>query len=310
MVALTTLFPVFFGCARYDSKIKRICDSEQKAGANSIVFNVLFPILIFNILLTSKIKMSAIFIVLYVFVVFILAMVIGKMTGKLTGEKFSHVSYFMLTTCEGGNIALPLYTSIVGAAYASNTVIFDLAGTLVAFVIIPIMVAKASAGEMNTKELIKKILSNSFVIAVILALTLNFFGVYDMLSKSAFIDLYTNTISTATAPIVGMILFIIGYDLKVDMSILGSILKLLILRVVIYIGVIAGFFILFPSLMTEKTYMIAVLIYFMCPTGFAIPMQISSLFKSEEDGNFTSAFLSLFMIITLIIYAIVVIFIA
>lgn len=49
MVALTTLFPVFFGCARYDSKIKRICDSEQKAGANSIVFNVLFPILIFNI---------------------------------------------------------------------------------------------------------------------------------------------------------------------------------------------------------------------------------------------------------------------
>ena len=49
---------------------------------------------------------------------------------------------------------------------------------------------------------------------------------------------------------------------QVDMSILGSILKLLILRVVIYIGVIAGFFILFPSLMTEKTYMIAVLIYF------------------------------------------------
>ena len=48
----------------------------------------------------------------------------------------------------------------------------------------------------------------------------------------------------------------------------------------------------------------------MCPTGFALPMQISPLYKSDEDANFTSAFISLNMIITLIVYAVVVIFIA
>ena len=46
------------------------------------------------------------------------------------------------------------------------------------------------------------------------------------------------------------------------------------------------------------------------PTGFALPMQIAPLFKSEEDGNYTSAFISLNMIITLIVYTIIVIFIA
>lgn len=138
MAALSTLFPVFFMVVLgLVSRVKGFITPEQKEGANSIVFNVLFPVLIFNILLTSKIESSAILIVAYVFVAFCLVMVIGKLLTKFTGKDFGHISYFMLTTCEGGNVVLPLYTSIVGVAYASNTVIFDLAGTIIAFVTYP-----------------------------------------------------------------------------------------------------------------------------------------------------------------------------
>lgn len=311
MTALSTLLPVLFMVLLgFISRIKGFVTSEQKEGANHIVFHVLFPILIFNILFTSKIESSASLIILYVFIVFSLAMLVGIWLSKFTGKKNSHFSYFMLTTCEGGNVALPLYTSIVGVAYASNTIIFDLAGIIIAFVVVPIVVAKKSAGNTTIKELVKKIFTNSFVIAVILGLTLNFLGVYDMILKTEFIDVYTNVISTATAPIVGMILFIIGYNLDIKLDMISSLLKLLIVRVVFYIGVIAGFFILFPHLMAEQTYLIAVIIYFMCPAGFALPMQISPLYKNNEDASFTSAFISLNMIITLIVYACVVIFIA
>lgn len=311
MAALSTLFPVFFMVVLgLVSRVKGFVTPEQKEGANNIVFNVLFPILIFNILLTSKIESSSILIIAYVFIAFCLTMMIGKLLTKFTGKKFGHISYFMLTTCEGGNVALPLYTSIVGVAYASNTVIFDLAGTLIAFVVIPIMVAKMSAGQTSTKELVTKILSNSFVIAVILGVGLNLLGFYDMLSNSMFIDVYTNTISTVTGPIVGMILFIIGYNLKINMNTLGSLLKLLTVRIILFIGVILGFFLLFPEMMADKIYMMAVLLYFMCPTGFALPMQISPLYKSEEDSSYTSALISLNMIITLVVYTIIVIFIA
>ena len=311
MSALSTLFPVFFMVLLgFISRVKGFVTPEQKEGANNIVFNIFFPILIFNILLTSKIESSAILIVVYVFIAFCLTMVIGKLLSKFTGEKFSHISYFMLTTCEGGNVALPLYTSIVGVAYASNTVIFDLAGTLIAFVVIPVMVAKMSAGHTSAKQLAKTIFSNSFVIAVILGLGLNLLGFYNMLSNTILIDVYTNTITMVTGPIVGLILFIIGYNLKINLSTLGSLLKLLIVRIILFVFVIIGFFAFFPHLMADKIYMIAVLLYFMCPTGFALPMQIAPLFKSEEDGNYTSAFISLNMIITLIVYTIIVIFIA
>lgn len=309
MTALTTLFPVFFMVILgLISRVKGFVTPQQKDGANHIVFHILFPILIFNILLTSQIEASAAYIVLYVFIAFVLAMVIGKALGHFTGEKFKHISYFMMTTCEGGNVALPLYLSIVGTS--SHTVIFDLAGTLIAFVVIPIIVAKKCAGEMTVVELTKKIISNSFVIAVFLGLVFNLTGVYQSLMNSAWGELYTQTVSMATQPIVGMILFIIGYNLKIDVSTIAPLLKLMIVRVIYYVIVILGFFVFFPQLMSDSVYVMAVLIYFMCPTGFALPMQISPLYHQEEDENFTSTYISLYMIITLIVYTAVVVFIA
>ena len=114
-----------------------------------------------------------------------------------------------------------------------------------------------------------------------LGIILNVLGVYDLLSQTAFIDLYTNTIQQATAPIVSLILLIIGYNLKINKDTLGSLLKLVGVRIIFYMLVIAGFFIFFPNLMADKIYMMGVLIYFMCPTGFAMPMLISPIYKGE-----------------------------
>ena len=156
MNALATLFPVFFMVALgLIARIRGWITSKQKDGTNHIIFNILFPFLIFNIILTSTIEASSIWIVLYVFVVFIIAVLVGKVINKLVNHKYSHISPYMLTTCEGGNVALPLYLSIVGSS--SNTVIFDLAGTLMCFVIIPVIVAKISAGKVSFKQLVKKI---------------------------------------------------------------------------------------------------------------------------------------------------------
>lgn len=310
MAALTTLFPVFFmiGLGAI-ARIKNWITPKQKDGANKIVFNILFPIMIFNVLFTAKIEVSVIWIIIYVFIAFILTMIIGKLISGFTGKELAHISPYLLTTCEGGNVALPLYTSIVGLSYASNTVIFDIAGSFIAFVVIPILVAKSTAGKTNNKDLLKTIFTNSFVIAVTLALILNLSGFYNYLSQTPFINVYTSTVTQATAPIVGMILFIIGYNLKIKKETLPSLLKLLSVRLVLYVCIIAGFFIFFPHMMADKIYMIAVLIYFMSPTGFAVPMLISPLNKSEEDADFQSAFISLFMVITLIVYTVIVIFI-
>lgn len=310
MTALSTLFPVFFmiGLGVF-ARIKGWITPQQKEGANHIIFNILFPIMIFNVLFTANISVSVIWIVLYVFIAFVLTMVLGKLLSQFTGEKMAHISPYLLTTTEGGNVALPLYTSIVGLSYASNTIIFDIAGSLMAFVVMPIMVAKETSGKTSFKELLKTICTSSFLIAVALGLILNLIGGYTFLQTTPFIDIYTNTINQATGPIVGMILLIIGFNLKIQKEALPSLIKLLCVRFVLFAGIIAGFFILFPSMMADQIYMIAVLIYFMSPTGFAVPMIISPLNKTEEDEDFQSAFISLYMVITLIVYALIVVLI-
>ena len=274
MAALTTLFPVFFMLALgFIARVKGWITLEQKNGANAIIFKILFPILVLNLMCTATIETDHIKIIGYVFGVY-----------------------------------LPLYLSIVGKS--SNTVIFDIAGTVIAFIVFPVLIAKEAATGSSMKEMIKSIFTNSFVIAVIVGLVLNFTGIYDLLIASQFGEMITGTLSQATTPIVSMILFILGYDLNVDKKTLVPILKLMGIKIVYYAMVIAGFFILFPAQMADKTFMMAPIIYFMCPTGFGLMPVIAPLYKDEDDASFTSAFVSIFMIITLIVYTLVVIFIA
>lgn len=308
MDALTILFPVFFMLALgFISRMKGWITPEQKAGANAIIFNILFPILILNLMCNATIEMEHMKIIGYVFIVYLFALIIGKAVSSFTGKEYSHFSPYLLTAVEGGNVALPLYLSIVGTS--SNTIIFDIAGTVVAFIIFPVLVAKEASQGMTTKELIKNIFTNSFVIAVLVGLFLNFTGIYNILLASQFGEMITNTLSQATTPIVSMILFILGYDLNVDKKTLRPILKLMSIKIVYYAFVIVGFFVLFPKQMSDKVFMMAPIIYFMCPTGFGLMPVISPLYKSEDDAAFASAFVSIFMIVTLIVYACVVIFI-
>lgn len=158
--------------------------------------------------------------------------------------------------------------------------------------------------------MVKSIFTNSFVIAVIIGLFLNLTGIYNMLMVSQFGPMIIGTLTQATTPIVSLILFILGYDLNVDKKTFVPILKLMTIKIVYYALVIAGFFVLFPEQMADKTFMMAPIIYFMCPTGFGLMPVIAPLYKDEDDASFTSAFVSIFMIVTLFVYTMVVIFIA
>ncbi|KHD46619.1 AEC family transporter [Streptococcus hongkongensis] len=307
MQAFNTLAPVFFMlCLGYLARRQQWLTVDQKAGANAFIFTILFPILIFHLIMTAEIKVSTFPIVLYIFIAFQLAMVVGKLLKRFIGESYAHFAHFLLPTVEGGSVALPLYLSIVGVS--SNTVIFDLAGAATAFLVIPVLVSKASASNASLKELAISTLTHPFLIAIFLGLIANGLRLNHMLLQAPFGESYYGIIEKATSPIVGTILFILGFDLQFDPDTFKSIARLLLVRVGFYSLVIFGFFILFPVLMTNKEFKIAVLLYFMCPTGFAMPAIIMPAFKSGKDELFSATFISLSLIVTLVVYTLLVVF--
>lgn len=307
MLALTTLLPVFFMLALgFLSRKRGWISPDQKAGANALVFTILFPIMIFNLVAGADIQLETLSVLVYVFLAFILAIWLGQLTVGFTGRDKGHFTPFLMPTVEGGAVVLPLYVSIVGIS--SNTVIFDLAGSAIAFVVLPILVARRTAKATSTGEMITSVLLHPFVLAVSLGLLMNFTGLYGWIQESAFAALYQGIMANATGPILGTILFVLGYDFTIDPKTLAPMLRLMFLRLGYYALIVAGFFLLFPGLMAEPDYKIAVLLYFMCPTGFAIPSLIQDLFQSEEDMTFSSTFISLQMVPTLIAYSLIVVF--
>lgn len=310
MAAITTLLPVFFMLALgFVCRTLGWVTPEQKAGANDILFGVLFPILIFNLLASADLDSSVLPVVGYVAIMYLLALlVVGPLTTAFTGRERGHFSKYLLATHEGGNVALPLYLSIV--AGSSNTVIFDLAGTFVCFIVIPIMVAREASGSASAGELVKNIVTNPFIIAVASGLLLNLTGLYGLIVGSAFGPAWTATISMATSPIVAIILFCLGYDLTVDKETIGPILRLGAVRLGWSALIILGFFLLFSGRMADREFLIAVLVYFSCPTGFGMAPLLTPLYKGREDAGFTSAFMSLYIIVTLVAYTLVVLFLA
>lgn len=310
MAAITTLLPVFFMLALgFVCRTLGWVTPEQKAGANDILFGVLFPILIFNLLASADLDSSVLPVVGYVAIMYLLALlVVGPLTTAFTGRERGHFSKYLLATHEGGNVALPLYLSIV--AGSSNTVIFDLAGTFVCFIVIPIMVAREASGSASAGELVKNIVTNPFIIAVASGLILNLTGLYGLIVGSAFGPAWTATISMATSPIVAIILFCLGYDLTVDKETILPILRLGAVRLGWSALIILGFFLLFGGRMADREFLIAVLVYFSCPTGFGMAPLLTPLYKGREDAGFTSAFMSLYIIVTLMAYTLVVLFLA
>ena len=305
MKAVEVLFPVFFMMflgflSRKYSWIK----PEQNEGAKKIVFNILFPLLVYHVLAESKISESFVPQIIYVDALWIIIYIVGKLiVGK--GEKYAKISPFLLLTCEGGNVALPLYLSMVAKSNAVNILTFDVAGILINFGLLPILVTRELSEKADIRVLLKRIILSPFMLAVIFGIVSNITGVQDHLMSSELGSVYTSTIDMVITPITGIILFTLGYELKMEKSLLLPLLKLGIIRICGCVVIIIGFFIFFPTYMADNIFKAGVLLYFMCPTGFPVPLQIKPLVRSEDEENFISAFISLFMIIALVAYSVI-----
>lgn len=308
MRILETLLPVFVMIGLgFAARQKQWLSPEHTSGAKTLVFSVLFPVLIFNILFTSQLSASAFSIIAYVTAAFVVCFLIGTLLKKQFGP-YGEVVPYMLTTCEGGSVCLPLYLTMVAAQYASNTIMFDMAGTIIAFIAIPILVARKTAEGGSFGEIALRIAKNPFILAVVFGLALNLCGVHAWLARTPFLAVYDSAMNMVTGPIVGVILFAIGYEMVLEGGMLKMLLKLMVLRILLYLCIIAGFFLFFPAMMSQKEFLIAVLLYFMCPTGFALPLQLQPLGLDEKQESFMSSFISLFMIVTLCVYTALVIF--
>ena len=304
MQAISTIFPVFFILfLGIHARKKGWINHEQNNGLKTIALDILFPFLIYHIVATSVLDRNIVLEIVYLIAVWILVYFFGKMVCRILPESIREISPFLLLTCEGGAVALPLYLSIVGSSYILNLIPFDLAGILINFIFVPTILQIRRKDELKLLPLVKKVISAPFVIAALLAVITNLTGLQRMLSQSStFGSIYENTMNAIIAPVSGLILFSLGYSIRLKKGYLSSLFKLAVIRLTFCSGIIASFFLVFPEKMQNPVFSLGVILYFYCPTGFPVPLQIREILDSDEKEEFVSAFISLFLLIALVVY--------
>lgn len=304
MQAISTIFPVFFILfLGIHARKKGWINHEQNNGLKTIALDILFPFLIYHIVATSVLDRNIALEIVYLIAVWILVYFFGKMVCRILPESIREISPFLLLTCEGGAVALPLYLSIVGSSYILNLIPFDLAGIMINFIFVPTVLQIRRKEELKLLPLVKKVISAPFVIAALLAVITNLTGLQRLLSQSsAFGPIYENTMNAIIAPVSGLILFSLGYSIRLKKGYLSSLVKLAVIRLTFCSGIIATFFLVFPEKMESPVFSLGVILYFYCPTGFPVPLQIREILDSDEKEEFVSAFISLFLLIALVVY--------
>ena len=304
MQAISTIFPVFFILfLGIHARKKGWINHEQNNGLKTIALDILFPFLIYHIVATSVLDRNIVLEIVYLIAVWILVYFFGKMVCRILPESIREISPFLLLTCEGGAVALPLYLSIVGSSYILNLIPFDLAGIMINFIFVPTVLQIRRKEELKLLPLVKKVISAPFVIAALLAVITNLTGLQRMLSQSStFGSIYENTMNAIIAPVSGLILFSLGYSIRLKKGYLSSLFKLAVIRLTFCSGIIASFFLVFPEKMQNPVFSLGVILYFYCPTGFPVPLQIREILDTDEKEEFVSAFISLFLLIALVVY--------
>ena len=157
-----------------------------------IVFYIFNPILVFDLLLKTKLNSADILkTVGFVVVLSILIGLLAFLLGKLSGFERPMVLAIVLTAAFGntGNYGLPLVSFAFGQdalAYATlyfviSTILFNTAGVLI-----------ASLGHMNFKEAVLGLFNIPTIYAVLLAALLNRFQIILPTSLSRTVDLAAN----------------------------------------------------------------------------------------------------------------------
>ena len=291
MQAISTIFPVFFILfLGIHARKKGWINHEQNNGLKTIALDILFPFLIYHIVATSVLDRNIVLEIVYLIAVWILVYFFGKMVCRILPESIREISPFLLLTCEGGAVALPLYLSIVGSSYILNLIPFDLAGIMINFIFVPTVLQIRRKEELKLLPLVKKVISAPFVIAALLAVITNLTGLQRLLSQSsAFGPIYENTMNAIIAPVSGLILFSLGYSIRLKKGYLSSLFKLAVIRLIFCSGIIASFFLIFPEKMESPVFSLGVILYFYCPTGFPVPLQIREILDTDEKEEFVSA---------------------
>ena len=305
MTILETIIPVFLIIALGKFlKTKNIISDSGISSIKSLSTNVFLPVMAFDTLINGSFSAKSIILIVIELVVLFAAFGLGFVFKRFFDPEINGYVPYAMTTYEGGLFGWALISLLVGNKSSAmfSIISMDIFSGVFCFTVTATGLKFLAGQKMTKKEIIISIVTNPLIIAVVLGFIGAAFHLGDIINNSKFAGLYTKTTNFFIQPLSPMILICIGAGLVFDWDVLKKGLKLAAFRYGIQI-VLCVLVLLVISVTIGLTpeLKIALLVYFFVPTSFLL-----SMYATEENAmKFTSGYLSLQIIISLLVYCII-----
>lgn len=286
------MFLLGFLCRR-----RQVFSFEGLKGIKSLVGSVLLPVVLFNAFFTAEYsgRIALTFAVVYV------SCGLGLLTGFLLRRFMKERGKFLpflVTNFEGGMMGYALF----GLLYPGQTHVFamaDIGQTLAAFTVYLTALQAVGSGKADGKALLKDAVRNPVLIAIVLGVVLGAVGVGQAALHSAAGKLISDTISFIAAPVSGLILIIVGYELSFKKALLKPVMITVGLRVAVTAALLGlGSLVIFAVIPFDKQLFTALMLAWSLPAPFIIPLYADL----KEDGEYVSTCLSVMTVVSILLF--------
>ena len=301
MEILAIVLPVFLvlGLGMFCAR-RSVIDRSGMEGIKQLATGVLLPVTLFNALGTAEYSPATLLLVGVMFLVLTAALLAGYLLRPVLNGRGVYLP-FLTTTYEGGMMAYPLYISLCGAAALSNIAALDMANCIFTFTVYLTLITAAGQGRCSGQELLRTVLHAPALYGVAGGILLGATGLLPALLTSPVGPVYQAAVNMLSTPVSALILFCVGYDLRLDRQVLSAAGLAALLRLVLQSLLLAAVWFLLGPLFTVREQQIALVLYLCMPPCFMAPLYA----KGTEHKAFASTALSLYTLVSLAAFTVI-----
>lgn len=264
-----------------------IIGESAQEDIKNLMCNVLLPITLFRAFFTAPYDARLALVLGINFALAGLALAAGYALRPLVHP---YGKYFpMLLTCmEGGMIGYSLYGVLTGGRLSAYAAV-DIGQSLFIFTVYLSMIARENGARLSMGDMVRGALNNRCFRFILAGVALGALGVYGRIQDTAFWQVADSAMSFVTAPISGMILLVIGCQLRFERALLRPVIRTVAIRAVLNAALAAvGLLIIFALVPFDKELFFAMLVQYIVPTCFVLSVYV----RGEADARYVSTALS------------------
>lgn len=304
MQMLNVVLPVIVMLAiGYLCREKSVISKEGINGLQALVMNVGLPANLFLNFYKMKIALNTIIMPITFFLVVVLAILAGKLICRVTKNTDEYLPFFA-SGYEVGMLGYALLGILIGSGNISTFAMMGVGHDIAIFTVFFGLLKATIGKKQSAGEILKGIFTTPTLLAILSGVVLGNTGIGSLIGASAFGPVLDNLLSFAAAPTGAVILVVIGYGLEFRGIDWPAIMKASAFRIVmqtVLALVVIGLFRLMGGIYAEFMTVISVVLMFILPPSYIIPLYI----EDEKKKVFYSSAVSMYTMLTIIGFTVI-----